>query len=97
MATAKARTLAEFRSVHDRNVVIPSKINAALEALLKIGPEHYEYESEFMKLAGISQADIGLFRDQFADHIVEAKVPGKGSNARRAWFGDKKVAAKLRG
>lgn len=97
MAQAKARTLAEFRAVHDRNVVIPDKIKAALAELLKIGPEHYEYESEFIKRAAISQSDIGAFREQFADHVLEAKIPGKGSNARRVWFGDKKVAARLRG
>lgn len=96
MATAKPRTLAEFRATHDRSVVVPNKIRNALAELIKIGPEHFEYESEFIKRAGLSQADIGAYREQFSDHIIEAKVPGKGSNARRAWFGDKKVAAKLR-
>lgn len=96
--SGKARTVAEFRSVHDRSVVIPNKIRAALAELLKVGPEHYEYEVEFMKrLQGVSVADMGMYRDQFEEYVLEVQIPGKGSNKRKVWFGDKKVAAKLRG
>ena len=32
-AKAKARTLTDFRAAHDRNVIIPNKIKAALAYL----------------------------------------------------------------
>jgi hypothetical protein len=96
MSKAVARTLADFRSVHDRNVVVPNKIKAALAAMLKEGPEHYEYESDLMKRAQISQTDLGEFRDQFAEHIVIAPAV-HGKTARRVWFASPKVAAKARG
>jgi len=95
MAVAKARTIADFRSVHDKNVIIPNKIRAALEAMRKIGPEHYEYEADFIKLAGISNTDMGSFRDQFLAHIVETPNV-RGNASRRVWFADAKVAKKLR-
>jgi hypothetical protein len=95
MAT-KAKTLEDFRAAHDRNVIVPNKIREALAQLLKIGPEHYEYENEFIKLAGISQTDMGMFRDQFADYFLET-TRTNGGRQRRVWFGDKKVVAKVRG
>jgi len=95
VAKPKPRTLDEFRSNHDRNVIVPAKINAALAKMREIGPEHYEYESDFIKFAGISQTDVSLHRDSFADHIVETTAVG-GRSPRRVWFGDKKVAAKVR-
>lgn len=92
MATAKPKKdLAAFRAVHDRNVVVPTKINAGLEALKKSG-DAWEYEGEFMKRAGISQTDVGQFRPQFEAHVVETK----GKSAKRAWFHDVKAAAEMR-
>jgi len=91
----KAKTLDDFRANHDRSVIVPNKIKAALAKLLEIGPEHYEYEADFIKIAGISQADIGLFRDQFLDHVVETPKT-HASREKRVWFGDRKVAAKVR-
>jgi hypothetical protein len=93
---SKAKTLADFRAAHDRNVIIPNKIKAALAVIAKAGPENWEYESDFLKLAGISQTDISIFRDQFADYVVEtARTPGR-NNTRRVWFGNKKYAAEVR-
>ena len=95
MAT-KAKTLEDFRAAHDKNVIVPNKIREALAQLQKVGPEHYEYENEFIKLAGISQTDMGMFRDQFSDYFLETPRTN-GGRQRRVWFGDKKVAAKVRG
>lgn len=93
---AKAKTLADFKAAHDPNVIVPSKIRAALAAIEKEGPEHWLYEVEFIKLAGVSTTQIAAFRDQFAAHIVEA--PGShGKIGKRVYFGSVKVAAKLRG
>lgn len=96
MVKQKARTVADFRAVHDRDVVVPNKIRVGLALLLKTGQEHWEYEGDFIKLAKISQADMGAYRDQFAAHIVA--IPAvSGRSARRAWFGSAKVAAANRG
>lgn len=95
----KARSLSDFQSVHDKSVVIPGKIRAALAEMAKLGPEHYEYELEFLKLAGLSVTDLAAHRDQFAAHIVHVKhANGKAySTPKNVWFADKKAAAKARG
>jgi hypothetical protein len=77
------KNLDAFRSVHDKNVTIPNKIRAGLAALEKAeGSEGWEYEGEFVKRAGLSQSDLGAFRGQFDEHIVETK----GKSAKRVWF-----------
>ena len=90
--TAKkvGKDIAEFRSAHDRNFIVPSKIE---EAIKKLGPDCWEYETPFMRLAEISSTDMGLFRDGFNDFIVE--IGGK-RNPRRVWCGSKALATKLR-
>jgi hypothetical protein len=91
----KPKTLADFKAAHDPNVIIPAKIQAALDAMLKEGPEHWVYEGDFLKLAGLSVTQLAEFRDRFAAHIVV--VPGKsGSSPKRVYFGNAKVADKLR-
>ena len=92
-STKNARTLSDFRAAHDKNVIVPSKINAALADMLKEGPENWSYEADLIRRAGISQTDMGMFRDQFTDHIVETS---DHRSAKRVWFADKKVAAKVR-
>lgn len=94
MATAKVKKdLSLFRASHDRNVIVPKKINDALTDLAaKEGAEGWEYEGEFMKRAGISQTDIGAFRDQFEKYIVETK----GQRAKRVWFANPVYATAAR-
>jgi fumarate hydratase class II len=64
----KANTLADFRGQFDMNVVVPTKIKTALAELLKLGEETWEYESDIIKRAGISQTHMATFREQFVDH-----------------------------
>lgn len=100
MAKAEPRSVATFKAQHDRNVVIPNKIRTALEKMAKDnGPEHYEYETEFMKLAGVGGSDLAAHRDAFTAHIVEAKPIGLGNSrsTRRAWFATVKAAKAARG
>jgi hypothetical protein len=94
-----SKTLADFRSKFDRDIVVPGKIKAALESLRKEGPQAWDYEGDFIKRAGVSQTDIGKYRDQFVQHIVVAKEVGKSTqgNGRRVWFWNPKVAAEARG
>jgi len=92
-AATRGNTVDAFRAAHDRDIIVPRKITEALGRMAKEGPEHWLYEADFIKLAGISQTDMGAHRDTFAKHIVTTT----GRNPKRAWFHDAKVAAKLRG
>ena len=80
------RPLSEFRAAHDKNFIVPAKIKDALKAL----GDGWEYEAQFIRLAGISQTDMGNFREQFSDHIVLV------DRTKRVWAGTKSAAAKLR-
>lgn len=90
---AAGKTLDDFRSAHDRNVIVPTKIRKALAEMEAEHPENWEYELDFMRRAGISQTDIGAFRPQFDAHIVETA----GKNQKKVWFASAKVAEKARG
>jgi hypothetical protein len=93
---AKAKTIADFRTLHDMNVIVPNKIRAALESMLKEGPEQWDYEGDFIKRAGISTTQVNQFRDQFTPHVIEAGRTN-GRSGRRVWVADAKIAKKLRG
>lgn len=102
MAKAKteSRNVASFRAQHDPDVVVPNAIKAALAGMEKDhGPEHYEYESDFIKLAGVGATAMAAHRETFKDFIVDAKPVGKGNTrmARRAWFATVKAAKAARG
>lgn len=89
----KYKTLADFRAAHDRNVIVPAKIRKALADMAAEHAENWAYELDFMRRAGISQTDIGLFRPQFEQHVVETS----GRNPKKVWFGSAKAAEKARG
>lgn len=93
------RTLADWGAKHDKDIVIPNKIKAALAAMAKEGPEHFLYEQEFLQLAKISTTDLGKYRGQFADHIVVVTHEnGKAySSPKNVWFHDVRLAKQLRG
>lgn len=88
---SKGKSLEEFRSAHDKNYIVPRKIK---EALAKLG-DGWEYESEFMKLAGLSTTDLVTFREQFEEYIVLVKVNGT-SHRKNVWAGTPAFASKLR-
>ena len=85
---ATGKSIADFRASHDKNYYIPLRIT---EALKKLG-NGWEYEGQFIKLAGVSQTDIGLFREQFSAHVIETR----GHNPKRVWCGTTKLADELR-
>lgn len=96
MPTAKkksAKTLADFRAAHDKNVIIPNKINAALAAMAAEGSESWEYEVDFLRRASVSTTDLAAFRQQFERHIVETT----GKSVKRVWFATEKAAKAARG
>jgi hypothetical protein len=83
----KGRSLAEFRNAYDKSTIIPGKVKAALKAL----GSGWEYEVDFAKMAGVSLGDLGKFRDQFAEYVVQI-----GRDSRRAWAGTKATADAMR-
>lgn len=98
MTKVNARTTATFGSTHDKAIVVPNRIRAVLADLAKIGPEHYEYESEVIKLAKLSQTEITRFREGFRAHIVEIKYEAgkKLKTPKNVYFHNPAVARKVR-
>lgn len=91
---SKGKTLDDFRAAHDKNVIVPAKIKKALADMEKEGgAENWDYEVQFIKRAGICVTDLAMFREQFADHIVETS----GRNPKRVWIANSKAAQKFRG
>lgn len=89
--TAKSigKDLAAFRSSHDKNFIVPKKIEDGLKAL---GPDKWEYQADFVKLCQISVTDLAMFREQFSDFLVEVS----GKTRKSIWCGSKGLATKLR-
>lgn len=81
------RSLADFRSEHDKDFIVPGRIKKALETL----GEAWEYETDFARLAGVGLADLGIYRDKFEEYYVVVNRSGK-----RAWSGSKATAQKMR-
>lgn len=88
--TSAKKSLADFKSAHDKSFIVPAKLKAALE---KIGADAWEYETELQKLSGVPSQDIARFREQFNEYIVLVKQDGR---ERRVWAGSKALAAKMR-
>lgn len=85
-ARTVGRSLAEFRSSHDKAFIIPQKIRAGLAAL----GDGWEYEMAFAKLAGVSLGDLSAFRSIFEAHLVVVE------RTKRAWAGKASTAEKMR-
>ncbi len=91
MTAAKkpGRDLSEFRASHDKNFIVPKKIEDGIKAL---GPDKWEYQADFLKLSMLSVTDLAMFREQFSDFLVEIG----GKNSKLVWCGSKELAKKLR-
>jgi hypothetical protein len=92
------KTLADLRAIHDRNVVVPNKIKAALAKMVESGDE-FAYEKDFMQLCQppMSQIDISQYRDNFSDFWATLPSLSGKSTPRRVWFATKKLADAWRG
>lgn len=95
MAT-KPKTLDDFMADNDRDTIVRTKVRTGIAALLKIGPQEHESETDFAKRCGLQLVELGRFRNEFYRHV--AYVPKlMGRRARYVWFGDPKVVpAKFR-
>lgn len=96
MATIKPKNLADAKSLHDPDTVIKRKIEARFTAMLKIGPEEWDYEADFIKAADISQKNASDYRKHYEGHVALTPRIG-GSREKTIWFADQKVAKKFRG
>jgi len=94
MATAK-RTLADLSAAHDKKIIVPNRIRAALAALATSGND-WVYESDFIKLVlpPISGSDLSKYRSYFAGFWEETPSVNGKSSARKVWFASKALAAK---
>lgn len=81
------RSLADWKATYDKDTIVPSKVRAALKEL----GQSWEYESEFVRRAGVSYADLNGYRDAFADYIVTIRAESK-----RVWAGSVEFAQALR-
>ncbi len=93
MTKPKGKTIADLRAAHDKKVMIPNRIRAAIAAVTTSGDE-WAYESDFMNLVkpAISSQDIAKFREQFLDFWAEMPATNGKSSIRRVWFATKKAA-----
>ncbi len=88
-------TLASFKATHDQSTRFADKIREGLKSLAAEGPEAWENEGKFIRRCGMSPAYFGEYVSQFKDHWVDVPRAAK-SQVKRAWFGDKRIAAKAR-
>jgi hypothetical protein len=91
---SKSKTIADFRAIHDKSVVIPNRITAALAKMAEEGPEQWEYEIEFGRRAGIGGQDLARFRETFTEHLATVRAAHGG--VKYIWFATKAAAAKAR-
>lgn len=83
----KGKTIADLQALHDRSVIVPNRIKAAI-ATLAASDDCWAYEQDFLGLSKppIGSQDISKYREQFAEYWAEMpSVNGKGT-IRRVWF-----------
>ena len=83
------KSLADFRSAHDKTFFVPEKIKAALKLL----GDGWEYDIEFSRLSGVSCSDLNRFAADFDEHTLVVTVQGK---SKRVWAGTPAFANSLR-
>lgn len=89
MSKTQKKTLDQFRALHDKDLIVPTKIK---EGLAKLGPDGWEYEADFMKLCGLCNTDFARYRDSFAEFFLSTT----GKNQKRVWAGSRALASKMR-
>ena len=83
------KDITAFKESHDKNTIIPRKID---EGLKELGPDKWEYQADFIKICQISVTDLAMFREQYADFSVEIRAKTR----KVVWCGSKALATKLR-
>lgn len=98
-AKKSGKTLDDLRAIHDRTIVVPNRIKAAIAKLAEEGPENWCYECDFIKLLtpNIASKDISDYREQFADFWALMPPTNGVRDAKKVWFATKKAADSWRG
>lgn len=80
MAASKVKSLEQFRAAHDKNFIIPAKIQAGIT---KLGAKGWEYWGEFLRINTISVSDGRSYAAKFEGFMltVEKKSIICGSTA----------------
>lgn len=68
MATAKAKSIDDFRKAHDQSFIVPERFKAGIKAM---GANGWMYLGDFMREYKINPAQGTGYRDLFKDHILE--------------------------
>lgn len=95
-----AKTLDDWRASHDRRTVVLTRLQAAIDKMnAEYGPEHWEYEADFIKLADVNQNDCSKYRGELAAFTAISKPIGarRSRSDKIAWFATKNAAAEARG
>lgn len=94
----KARTCADLTAQHSRIERLSRRLAEIITQIRKVGPEHWEYESDLNKppYGGIAAREIASLREQFTRHVVHTTPSKNAKRGRIVWFGDTKVAARMR-
>ena len=87
VTSKKGKSLSEFRTAYDKDIIVPAKIKSAIKEL---GRNGWEYEVQFSRNAGVSLSDIATYREQFADYVVTIR-----RDSRRVWAGSIETAREM--
>lgn len=81
------KTLADLRAQFDKDILIPNRFRAALEALKATGDD-YMLEVDFKQLfiPPINNNDFAKYRDQFKEFWAEMPMTHRKTRAPNAWF-----------
>lgn len=92
-SASSKKTLSALRAIHDKHIVVPSRIQTAIAVLAASGDE-WIYEEEFRLLVNppLNHNDIGKYRDQFKEFWAEMPMTHRKNTAKRVWFANKKIA-----
>lgn len=68
MATAKPKSIEDFRKAHDQSFIVPERFKAGIKAM---GPNGWMYMGDFMREYKINPAQGTAYRDQFSGYLHE--------------------------
>lgn len=80
------RSLAEFKNTYDLETIVPKRVEQTFRQM----GGGWLYEAEFVKEANVTSAQLSMFRDRYADHIVSVR------DSRRIWVGKTAIAEEMR-
>lgn len=83
----KPKSISDFKSIYDKDTIVPARVKVGLRSL----GGGWEYEVAFARICGVSLADLGNYREQFAEYWTQLRADG-----RRVWSGSRATMAEIR-